>query len=108
MPLPCPSVLCSSSVCSPLPCVPQTVQESWSNTPHRCWVKKLAPNHGFCPNVKEYKKNKEAYLGHIGDFSEIIRIAISGKKNTPNLYNVLTILGEERVKERFNRIYELL
>ena len=71
-------------------------------------MKKLAPNHGFCPNVKEYKKNKEAYLGHIGDFSEIIRIAISGKKNTPNLYNVLTILGEERVKERFNKIYELL
>ncbi len=71
-------------------------------------MKKLAPNHGFCPNVKEYKKNKEAYLGHIGDFSEIIRIAVSGKKNTPNLYNVLTILGEERIKERFNKIYELL
>lgn len=71
-------------------------------------LKNLAPKHGFCPNVKEYKKNKEAYLGHIGDLSEIIRIAISGKKNTPNLYNVLTILGEERIKERFNKIYQLL
>jgi glutamyl-tRNA synthetase len=71
-------------------------------------MKKLAPNHGFCPNVKEYKKNKEAYLGHIGDFSEIIRIAVSGKKNTPNLYNVLTILGEERIKERFKKIYQML
>ena len=71
-------------------------------------MKNLAPKHGFCPNVKEYKKNKEAYLGHIGDFSEIIRIAVSGKKNTPNLYNVLTILGEERIKERFEKIYQML
>ncbi len=71
-------------------------------------LKTLALRHGFCPNVKEYKKNKEAYIGHIGDLSEIIRIAISGKKNTPNLYNLLKILGEERIKERFNKIYQLL
>ncbi len=71
-------------------------------------LKELAPKHNFCPNVKEYKKNKEAYLGHIGDLSEIIRIAVSGKKNTPNLYYVLKILGEKRVSERFNKIYNLL
>ena len=71
-------------------------------------MKSFAPKYGFCPNVKEYKKNKEAYLGHIGDFSEIIRIAVSGKKNTPNLYNVLTILGEDKVKERLTKVSQML
>ncbi len=67
-------------------------------------LKELAVRHNYCPNVKEYKKNKEAYLGHIGDLSEILRIAVSGKKNTPNLYYILKILGEERIKERFNKV----
>ena len=59
-------------------------------------------------NVKEYKKNKEAYNGHIGDISEIIRIAMAGKKNTPNLYYALKILGENRLTERFNTVINLL
>jgi glutamyl-tRNA synthetase len=71
-------------------------------------LKELAVRHNYCPNVKEYKKNKEAYNGHIGDVSEIIRIAMSGKKNTPNLYYALKILGEERLTERFNKIASLL
>ena len=71
-------------------------------------LKELAVRHNYCPNVKEYKKNKEAYNGHIGDISEIIRIAMSGKKNTPNLYYALKILGEERLTNRFNKIINLL
>ena len=63
---------------------------------------------GFCPNVKEYKKNKDAYLGHVGDVSEMIRIAISTRKNTPNLYYVLKILGKLEVERRINIIIEKL
>jgi glutamyl-tRNA synthetase len=66
-------------------------------------LKVLASGLGFAPNAKEYKKNKEAYLGHVGDVAEIIRIAISGRKNTPNFYQVLKILGEARLKQRIKQ-----
>lgn len=73
-------------------------EESWFNN-----LKQLGSEIGFAPNAKEYKKNKEAYLGHVGDFAEIIRISISGRKNTPNFYHVLRILGIERIKSRIEK-----
>ena len=66
-------------------------------------LKVLAVTCGFAQNAKEYKKNKDAYIGHVGDFAEIIRIAISGRKNTPNFYHILRILGIERIKERIEK-----
>lgn len=57
---------------------------------------------------KNIKKNKDAYLGHVGDVSEMIRIAISTRKNTPNLYYVLKILGKLEVERRINIIIEKL
>lgn len=63
---------------------------------------------GFCSNVKEYKKNKDAYPGHVGDVSEMIRIAISSRRNTPNPYYVLKILGQDKVTTRINKIIEKL
>lgn len=71
-------------------------------------LKQTTTKCGFCPNVKEYKKNKEAYPGHVGDVSEMIRIAISSRRNTPNPYYALKILGSERVVQRINKIIEIL
>ena len=70
-------------------------EENWFNS-----IKDLAVRHGFADNVKVWKKNKEAYKGHVGDVSEFLRIALSGRKNSPNLYYVIQILGEAKVKER--------
>lgn len=72
-------------------------EENWFNS-----IKELAVRHGFADNVKVWKKNKEAYKGHVGDVSEFLRIALSGRKNSPNLYYVIQILGEAKVKERIN------
>ena len=68
-------------------------------------IKDLAVRHGFADNIKVWKKNKEAYKGHVGDVSEFLRIALSGKRNSPNLYCVMQILGKEKV---INRIMEVL
>lgn len=73
-------------------------QESWFNT-----IKDLASSLGFAANVKDYKKNKEAYKGHVGDISEMIRIAVSTSKQSPNLYYVLKILGKDKVIERLEK-----
>ncbi len=78
-------------------------EEEWFNS-----IKELAVRHGFADNVKVWKKNKEAYKGHVGDVSEFLRIALSGKKNSPNLYCVLQILGKEKSIERIKTaIYNL-
>ncbi len=71
-------------------------------------LKKIAVKCGFCDNVKEYKKNKEAYKGHIGDVASIIRIAMCTKTKSPNLYNILQILGKDRYEKRVNKVINLL
>ncbi|MDY4788170.1 MAG: glutamate--tRNA ligase [Bacilli bacterium] len=55
---------------------------------------------GYAENNKEYKKNKDAYKGHVGDVAEILRVAIAKRRQTPNLYHLLKILGKEKVKAR--------
>lgn len=65
-------------------------------------LKELAGECGFAANVKEYKKNKEAFKGHIGDVAEMIRIVMTCRKQTPNLYDILCVLGSEEVNRRLD------
>jgi glutamyl-tRNA synthetase len=71
-------------------------------------VKTISSKYGFCPNMKEYKQNKDAYVGSIGDATELIRIAYSTRKNTANPYCVMKIIGQERVQKRINKTVEEL
>ena len=74
-------------------------EEEWFNE-----VKRLTVDFGFADNVKVWKKNKETYPGHVGDIAEMIRIALTGRKQTPNLYNIFQVLGIERSKARLNKV----
>ncbi len=65
-------------------------------------MKALCEPLGFTPNVKEYKKNPEQYLGHVGDVSSVVRVAVTGRRNTPDLFSIMTVLGKERVLNRLN------
>ena len=65
-------------------------------------IKALCEPLGYTPNVKEYKKNPEAYKGHVGDVSTVIRVAVTGRRNTPDLYSIMQLLGTEKVTERLN------
>jgi glutamyl-tRNA synthetase len=71
-------------------------------------MKEKAIARGFAARPKDYKKNPDAYVGHVGDYAEIIRVAACGKANTPNFYDVLQILTEKRVVERINYTLSLL
>lgn len=66
-------------------------------------VKELGTRHGFAESGKIYKQNPEAYAGHVGDVAEIIRLAVTNRKNSPNLHDVLVILGKEEVNRRIDR-----
>ena len=57
---------------------------------------------GFAREVKEYKKNPDGYKGHVGDVSSVLRIAVTGRKNTPDLYAIMQLLGEEQVRQRLS------
>ncbi len=65
-------------------------------------IKDLCEPLGFTPNVKEYKQNPDAFKGHVGDVSTIIRVATTGRTNTPDLHAILAILGENTVKARID------
>lgn len=76
-------------------------EEDWFNS-----IKELAVRHGFADNIKVWKKDKESYKGHVGDVSEFLRIALSGKKNSPNLYCIIQNLGKEKTILRIKSILE--
>lgn len=67
-------------------------------------VKELCDKLGYASNMKEYKANPENFKGNVADVSTIIRVAVTGKSQTPDLYEILKLLGNERIKERINNL----
>lgn len=65
-------------------------------------MKDICPLVGCTPNVKEYKAEPEKFEGHVGDVSTIIRVALTGRTNTPDLFVITALLGEDTVKARLN------
>ena len=63
-------------------------------------VKNVAAELGFAAEMKDYKQNPEAYKGSVSDVAEVLRIAVTGKANTPDLWTIMQILGEKRTRER--------
>lgn len=63
-------------------------------------IKEICPRVECTPNVKEYKQNPDAYRGHVGDVSTVIRVALTGRTNTPDLFAITALLGADRVRER--------
>ncbi len=70
-------------------------KDTWFNK-----IKELCEPLGFTPNVKEYKKNPEAFKGHVGDVSTVIRVAITSRRNTPDLHSIIALLGNDEIKAR--------
>lgn len=66
-------------------------------------MKTVCPALGFCPEVKEYKKNPEAFKGHVGDVSSVVRLAVTGRTNTPDLCTIMQLLGRETVLLRLSQ-----
>ncbi len=63
-------------------------------------IKRIGEKYGFCSDYKEYEKHPKKYKGKIGDVAMILRIAVTGRKQTPDLYQVMQVMGESRVRER--------
>ena len=73
-------------------------KETWFNK-----IKQLSTELGYCADMKEYKANPDAYKGNVADISTVIRVATTTSSQTPDLYEILRLLGKNRVKARFDK-----
>ena len=71
-------------------------------------VKAIADDCGFASDMKAYKANPENYKGSVSDIAEILRITITGAPNSPDLWTILQIMGEDKMRERIGRMLEKL
>lgn len=71
--------------------------EEWFNK-----VKEFAISNGFAGSPKEYKKNPEEYKGHVGDICEALRVMVTGRLKSPDLFSIMKILGKENVLKRIS------
>ncbi len=78
-------------------------ESTWWNS-----VKELAGKNGFALNNKEFKANPDAYRGNVADAAEILRIALTGGKMSPNMHEIIEILGKDEVIRRLNETSERL
>jgi len=66
-------------------------------------IKELSGELGYAKEVKEYKANPEAYKAHVGDVSTVIRVALTGRTNTPDMYEIMEVLGKESIEKRLKK-----
>lgn len=66
-------------------------------------LKEIADEHGFASDMKAYKANPENFKGNVSDIAEAVRIAVTGRTNTPDLWTIVHIMGEEQMTERIKK-----
>ena len=63
-------------------------------------IKALSIEFGYAGEVKEFKANPDKYKAHVGDASTVLRIALTARTNTPDMYEIMKVLGKERIAKR--------
>ena len=64
-------------------------------------IRAIATELGYAAKPKDYKKHPEEYKGHVGHVSTVIRIALMGRAQSPDVWTIQQIMGEEKVRSRF-------
>ncbi len=77
---------------------PEDDKQTWFNK-----IKELAGEMGYAEEVKEFKANPGMYKAHVGDVSTVLRIALTGRTNTPDMYEIMQVLGKTSMQKRFEK-----
>ena len=77
-------------------------KETWFNK-----IKELTDELGYCSNMKEYKENPDKYKGSVADISTVIRVALTSSSMTPDLYEIMKLLGSNRIKSRIDKVINI-
>ena len=65
-------------------------------------VREFSIENGYAGSPKDYKKDPDSYKGHVGDVCEAIRVMITGRLRSPDLFSIMKVLGKDRIKDRIN------
>ena len=68
-------------------------------------IKLLCEKLGYASDMKAYKQNPDDYKGNITDVTTVIRVALTTRSMTPDLYELLKLIGKERAIKRFSKFY---
>ncbi len=71
-------------------------------------IKALTDNIGYCSNMKEYKENPDNYKGSVADISTVLRVALTSRSTTPDLYEIMRLLGKDKITNRIKNLKEEL
>ena len=71
-------------------------------------IKDIADMLGYASDMRAYKENPDAFRGNVSDISMFIRIAVTGKENSPDMYSVMQILGYDRIIARIEKMINSL
>ena len=71
-------------------------------------IRTITEERGYAVRPKDYKKNPDAYKGHVGDVSTVIRLAITGRRNSPDIWSIQQVLGKEKTIGRVEKYIEEL
>ncbi len=66
-------------------------------------IKLLADELGYASNMKEYKANPDAFKGNVADIATVLRVSLTSKSQTPDLYEIMRLFGRDRVLNRYNK-----
>ena len=66
-------------------------------------IKELAGEMGYAKEVKEFKANPEKYKAHVGDVSTVLRVALTSRTNTPDMFEIMQVLGKTSIQKRFEK-----
>ena len=77
-------------------------KETWFNK-----IKELTDELGYCSNMKEYKENPDKYKGSVADISTVIRVALTSSSMTPDLYEIMKLLGSNRIKSIIDKVINI-
>ena len=72
-------------------------KQTWFNK-----IKEVAGEMGYAKEVKEFKANPGMYKAHVGDVSTVLRVALTARTNTPDMYEIMQVLGKDRIAKRFD------
>ena len=71
-------------------------------------IRTITEERGYAVRPKDYKKNPDAYKGHVGDVSTVVRLAITGRRNSPDIWAIQQVLGEEKTIARVKQMIAAL
>ena len=74
-------------------------KDTWFNK-----MKLMCDELGYASNIKEYKQDPSKFKGNVADVSTVIRVGVTSKANTPDLYQILKLLGKDRIMERISKL----